>query len=189
MDANVTNHIDSDPNRCGGKPCIAGTRIRVWDIYVAHEIRGEAPEQIVADYPHITLSQVHAALSYYWDHKAEIDAQMKEADRFVDELKAKTGSGPLHKNSPARTLAMLRFHLDEHVPHGVAWGLRSKGVDVTTTTDVGLVGADDEDHIEFARTEDRVIFTNDDDFLRHASLMPVSRIVTRRNLVMPTSAR
>jgi uncharacterized protein (DUF433 family) len=95
MEPTLTNYIDSDSNKCGGKPCIAGTRIRVWDIYVAHELRGEVPEQIVASYPHITLAQVHAALAYYWDHKDEIDKQMKEADRFVEELRRAAGPGPL----------------------------------------------------------------------------------------------
>jgi predicted nuclease of predicted toxin-antitoxin system len=64
---------------------------------------------------------------------------------------------------------MLRFHLDEHVPHAIAAGLRAKGVDVTTTTDAGLIGEPDEDHIAFARRESRVVFTNDDDFLVHAA--------------------
>lgn len=64
---------------------------------------------------------------------------------------------------------MLRFHLDEHVPHAVAAGLRARRVDVTTTVDAKLLGADDDAHIEFARGEQRVVFTNDADFLRLAS--------------------
>lgn len=64
---------------------------------------------------------------------------------------------------------MIRFHLDEHVDHEIARGLRGRGVDVTTTTDARLLGADDEAHFEFARQEGRVIFTNDADFLRLAS--------------------
>lgn len=64
---------------------------------------------------------------------------------------------------------MLRFHLDEHVPHAIAHGLRRRQIDVTTTTDAGLIGAEDEDHVAFALREDRVIFTNDRDFLRIAA--------------------
>jgi hypothetical protein len=56
---------------------------------------------------------------------------------------------------------VIRFHLDEHVAHAIAYGLRLRGIDVTTTTDAGLLGAAD----EFARNEHRVIFTNDADFL------------------------
>lgn len=88
-------HIESNPNKCGGKPCIRGTRIRVWDIYVASELRGESPDQIVAQYPSITLADVHAALAYYWDNREEIEQQMKAADEYIDELKKASGSGPL----------------------------------------------------------------------------------------------
>ena len=60
----------------------------------------------------------------------------------------------------------IRFHLDEHVDSAVADGLRRRGIDVTTTAEVGLRGADDVHHIAFMRSQHRVIFTNDPDFLR-----------------------
>ncbi len=63
----------------------------------------------------------------------------------------------------------IRFHLDEHVAHAVADGLRRLGVDVTTTTDAGLLGADDAAQIAFGVADRRVIFSEDDDFLRLAS--------------------
>jgi predicted nuclease of predicted toxin-antitoxin system len=63
----------------------------------------------------------------------------------------------------------IRFHLDEHVPHAVADGLRRLGIDVTTTTDAGLLGADDDAQIAFGLVERRVIFSEDDDFLVLAS--------------------
>ena len=93
----TTLHIESLPEKCGGKPCIAGTRIRVWDIYVASELRGESPDQIVAQYPSISLADVHAALAFYWDNREMINQQMKEADEFVEKMKSITGPGPLAK--------------------------------------------------------------------------------------------
>jgi uncharacterized protein (DUF433 family) len=95
MEPTLTNHIESRSNKCGGKPCIAGTRIRVWDIYVLHERLGKSPDEIVNEYPEITLADVYAALAYYFDHQAEIDQQMKDADDFVEHLKSLTGPGPL----------------------------------------------------------------------------------------------
>jgi len=59
----------------------------------------------------------------------------------------------------------IRFHLDEHVAHAVADGLRRLGIDVTTTTEAGLLGATDADHIHFGLIQQRVIFTEDVDFL------------------------
>ena len=59
---------------------------------------------------------------------------------------------------------MIRYHLDESVRTAIAVGLRSHGVDVTTTVEAGLLGAADEDHIAYALIEGRVIVTHDDDF-------------------------
>jgi uncharacterized protein (DUF433 family) len=84
-------HIEIHPGTCGGKPCISGTRIRVWDVHVWHNLRGQTPEQIVADFPQLTLGDVHAALSYYFDHREEIQRQAKEDDEFVAEMKRKQG--------------------------------------------------------------------------------------------------
>lgn len=64
---------------------------------------------------------------------------------------------------------MLAFHLDEHMDHAIASGLRSRGIDVTTTTDAGLLGANDAEHLAFARAPQRVIVTSDPDYLAFAS--------------------
>ena len=93
MDLN--GHIDCRADRCGGKPCIAGTRIRVWDIYILHERQGITVDEIIGHYPGLSLADVHAALAYYWDHKDEIDCQMKTADRFVEQLRSASGTGPV----------------------------------------------------------------------------------------------
>lgn len=85
-------HIESKPGVCGGKPCIAGTRIRVWDIHVWHDLRGQSPEEIVAAFPQLSLASVHAALAYYLDHREQIESQMKEAEDFVARMEAEQES-------------------------------------------------------------------------------------------------
>ncbi|MDJ1183326.1 DUF5615 family PIN-like protein [Roseofilum casamattae] len=60
----------------------------------------------------------------------------------------------------------IRFHLDENVSNAVAEGLRRRGIDVTTSFQAELMGGSDEEHIEFALEQRRVIFTQDADFLR-----------------------
>jgi hypothetical protein len=60
---------------------------------------------------------------------------------------------------------MLRFHLDEHVDHAVAVGLRGRGIDVTTTPEASLKGASDEEQLSYGLRERRVIVTHDDDLL------------------------
>ncbi len=87
-------HIEAVPGRCGGKPCIAGHRIRVQDIVLWSE-HGQSPDEIVTEFPLLTLADVHAALAYYFDHQAEIDAQIAADEEFVAAMKAKLGPGPL----------------------------------------------------------------------------------------------
>jgi predicted nuclease of predicted toxin-antitoxin system len=59
----------------------------------------------------------------------------------------------------------IRFHLDERCRTALAEGLRRRGIDVTTTPEARLRGADDPEHVQFALAERRVIFTQDEDFL------------------------
>ena len=88
MEPGSSNYIETRADRCGGRPCIAGTRIRVQDIACDHEVHGLTPEQIAREYPHVTLAQVHAALSYYFDHRGEIQRQIGEDERLVATLGA-----------------------------------------------------------------------------------------------------
>ena len=64
----------------------------------------------------------------------------------------------------------IRFHLDENVSGAIAPSLRHRGIDVTTSADAGLIGADDHDQIRFALSQNHVVVTHDDDFTRiHAN--------------------
>jgi hypothetical protein len=63
----------------------------------------------------------------------------------------------------------IRFHLDENCAHAIAAGLRRRSIDVTTTPEMGLLGAIDEDQLAFCLAESRVIFSYDDDLLRLAA--------------------
>jgi uncharacterized protein (DUF433 family) len=82
--ATIADHIDVRPERCGGKPCIAGTRIRVYDIYVWHDLHGRTTDEIVNDFPQLSHASVYAALAYYWDHRQEIERQIG-GDREIAE--------------------------------------------------------------------------------------------------------
>ncbi len=83
-------HIVSTPDTCGGKPRINGTRVRVKDIVLWHERSGMRPAEIVSEWPHLTLGDVYAALTYYHDHRQEIDTDMRAEESFAVELEAET---------------------------------------------------------------------------------------------------
>jgi predicted nuclease of predicted toxin-antitoxin system len=63
----------------------------------------------------------------------------------------------------------VRYHLDENVDPAIALGLRRYGIDVTTTIEAGLLTRSDETQLQFIRKTQRVIFTQDADFLIIAS--------------------
>jgi|SRR5690349_18050581 len=80
-------HIEVTPGVCGGKPRVAGTRIRVQDIVVWHERMGLSADEIASEYPQVNLAAVYAALAYYHDHRDQIDWQMEQGQALVEELK------------------------------------------------------------------------------------------------------
>jgi len=73
--AAVYSHITKDPEVCGGKACVDGTRIRVLDLVCLLRQGHSAPEMLGA-YPSLNLAQVYAALSYYHENPQEIDADL-----------------------------------------------------------------------------------------------------------------
>jgi uncharacterized protein (DUF433 family) len=79
-------HITRTPGVCGGKPCIAGRRIRVQDVYLWHEVMGMDAATIAREYD-LTLAQVHAALTYAFDDLPEILADIQESDAIVEQYK------------------------------------------------------------------------------------------------------
>ncbi len=70
-------YIERKKGVCGGEPVIIGTRISV-SLIVELEQLGHSVDEIVSMYPHITHAQVYDALSYYYDHKEEIDKILRE---------------------------------------------------------------------------------------------------------------
>jgi hypothetical protein len=60
----------------------------------------------------------------------------------------------------------IRVHLDELCPRSLAEGLRRHGIDFITAVDANLRTAPDEAHLEFALAQERVLFTQDQDYLR-----------------------
>jgi len=81
-------HIESRAEKCGGRPCIAGTRIRVHDIYVWHVLDGLSPVEILAEKPELSLASIHAAISYVFDHREEIERELAEENSEYERLRS-----------------------------------------------------------------------------------------------------
>jgi uncharacterized protein (DUF433 family) len=93
----LADYIVKTPGVCSGQARIAGTRIKVKHVYTWVEQMGKTPAQVVAEYPNLTMAQVHAALAYYWSHQDEIHQDIANEEKLVAELKAKAGPSRLQE--------------------------------------------------------------------------------------------
>ncbi len=59
----LLQRISIDPNVCFGKPCIKGTRIWV-SLILDFLASGDTIEDILADYPQLTVEDIRAAMAY-----------------------------------------------------------------------------------------------------------------------------
>jgi uncharacterized protein (DUF433 family) len=75
-----TNHpyVELRPGVCGGQPVIAGTRFPIRSVVIQVLRQGLTPEELVHEFPHLSLAQVYDALSFYYDDREAIDADIAQ---------------------------------------------------------------------------------------------------------------
>jgi uncharacterized protein (DUF433 family) len=100
----LTDYVVNTPGVCSGQPRIASTRTKVKHVYTWVEQMGKTPAQVVAEYPHLTMAQVHAALAYYWSHQDEIQQDIENEEKLVAELKAKAEPSRIQERLEASDL-------------------------------------------------------------------------------------
>ena len=88
-------HIAIDAH---GVARIAGSRSRVSQIVVDKVDNGMTPEAIVDAYPHLSLSDVYAALTYYYDNRDRIDEEIREGKRLYEEGLQKQRTDPAFRS-------------------------------------------------------------------------------------------
>jgi uncharacterized protein (DUF433 family) len=79
-----------------GVAWIVGANTKVIEVVVDKLAHGSSPEELHFQYPHLSLAQIHAALSFYHEHETELEAEIKRRLVRVNELAA------LEPNSPLR---------------------------------------------------------------------------------------
>ena len=89
-----TQHIVLDDH---GRAHIYGSRIRVAELISIKNAYGWDTDELARQYPHLSLGKVHAALSYYYDHKAAIDQENERLDREYEEHRRNAPETPLHR--------------------------------------------------------------------------------------------
>ena len=68
-------------------PVIATTTMKVVELVTAQQAYGWSPDELAFQFPHLTLGQIHSALAYYWDHRAELDREIVRRLTVADELR------------------------------------------------------------------------------------------------------
>ena len=94
MSTATSSHIESDDR---GVAYVAGTRHKIKMIVADRIAHGWSPEEIHFQYPDLSLAQIHAALSYYYDHKDEIDAQIAQDHEEARRLRKQDQDSPIRR--------------------------------------------------------------------------------------------
>src|SRR5205085_883335 len=84
-----------------GIPWIAGANTKVVEVVLDKMAHGSSAEEMHLQYPHLSLAQIHAALSFYYEHQSEIDAQILREWNEVKELAANQPDSPLRQKLQA----------------------------------------------------------------------------------------
>ena len=80
-----------------GVAWISDTKIKVIEVATDKLAHGSSPEEMHFQYPHLSLAQIHAALSYYYEHQAELDAEIQKRWLETKELAARAADSPLQQ--------------------------------------------------------------------------------------------
>lgn len=70
-----------------GVPFIEGTNTKVVELVLSSLSSGSSPEELHLNYPYLSLGQIHSALAYYWDHKADLDRDIEQRLQRVNTLR------------------------------------------------------------------------------------------------------
>jgi uncharacterized protein (DUF433 family) len=89
-----TAHIVLDDR---GRGWIDDTNVKVIEVVLDKVGWGWGAEEIHAAHPHLSLAQIHAAFSYYYDHQTEYDAEIERQLREYEELRAANLQSPIRQ--------------------------------------------------------------------------------------------
>ena len=88
-----------------GIPWISGANTKVVEVVLDKMAHNSSPEEMHEQYPHLSLAQIHAALSYYYEHQTEVDADIERRDRYVENLRAQQKNPLTRKELESRLRA------------------------------------------------------------------------------------
>ena len=87
-------HIHLDER---GRAWIDDTNTKVIEVVLDKLSTGASSEEIHFQHTHLSMAQIHAALSYYYDHQAEFDAKIARQLQEIDALRTQVKDSPLRQ--------------------------------------------------------------------------------------------
>jgi uncharacterized protein (DUF433 family) len=81
------------------------TNTKVIEIVLDRLGYGWSPEEIHFQHPHLSLAQIHAALSYYYDHQGKLDEQMAMDEREIEDLRRARSESPIVQRLKAESMS------------------------------------------------------------------------------------
>jgi uncharacterized protein (DUF433 family) len=94
MAQTTTAHIHLDAQ---GRAWIDDTNTKVIEVVLDKIAYGWSPEEIHFQHTHLSMAQIYAALSYYYDHQEEFDAEIERQLQEYDALRATVEDSPIRK--------------------------------------------------------------------------------------------
>jgi uncharacterized protein (DUF433 family) len=90
-DVDTSSHIHRDAE---GRAWIDDANIKVIEVALDHIAYGWSADEIHVQHPHLSLGQIHAALSYYFDHQPEFDHLIEQSLKRANALAAAAQDSP-----------------------------------------------------------------------------------------------
>jgi uncharacterized protein (DUF433 family) len=87
-----------------GVAVINGARTKIAQLVSEVMAYGWSPEELHFQHPHLSMSQIHSALGYYWEHREEIEHQIEADLKYADEMRQRAGESPLAARLKAKRL-------------------------------------------------------------------------------------
>ncbi|MEK9140747.1 MAG: DUF433 domain-containing protein [Nitrospirota bacterium] len=94
MSSLATAHIQLDN---AGVAWIDDSNVKVIEVAMDKLAHGWNPEEIHFQHPHLSLAQIHAALSYYYDHQHDIDRAIEKELQEVESMAQQVSQSPLRR--------------------------------------------------------------------------------------------
>jgi len=85
-------HLNND-----GVPFVAGTTMKVIELVMAQQAYGWSPEELHFQHPYLSMSQIHSALAYYWEHTETLDAAIAASLNYAEQSRREASPSPLAK--------------------------------------------------------------------------------------------